>query len=295
MESKLLRSFLAVAEELHFGRAARRLGMSQPPLSVQIRRLEEEVGARLFDRDRRSVALTEAGRLLVGRARHLLSEAERARAEVARVAAGQGGTLAIGYTPTATYDLLPALVPALRAAHPDVRLVLTELRSPDQPEALHEGRIDVGIACGPVGARELDERVLVRERLWAALPERSGLARRARVDVKALGRVPIVLVRRDVEPAWADASAAAVAHAGVRLDVVQETDTKIALLGLVAAGVGASLVSESMRCLGRRGVVFRPIVGLSLALPLVLLTPRTPSPRAQAVIRLTGARARRRR
>jgi DNA-binding transcriptional LysR family regulator len=287
MDLRLLRSFVAVAEELHFGRAARRLGLSQPPLSVQIRRLEEELGARLFERDRRHVALTDAGQLLLGRARHLLGEAERARVEVARAARGEGGTLTIGYTPTATYEVLPSLIPALRAASPELVVVLREMRSPEQPDAVRERRIDLGIACGPVGARDLDERVLVREPLWAALPSRWPLAKRARVDVGALGRVPIVLVRRDVEPAWADASAAAVAHAGVRLDVVAEADTKIALLGLVAAGVGASLSSRSMSCLGRRGVTFRPLGGLpSLTLPLVALHARAPSPRIEAALKL---------
>src|SRR5688572_15930303 len=102
MELHLLRSFVAVAEELHFGRAARRLHLSQPPLSNQIRRLEDDLGVRLFDRTRRSVSMTEAGAALLGRARHLLSEAERARVEVVRVAKGERGVLSIGYTPTAT-------------------------------------------------------------------------------------------------------------------------------------------------------------------------------------------------
>src|ERR1700759_4753366 len=105
MEPRLLRSFVAVAEELHFGRAAKRLHIAQPPLSMQIRTLEERLGARLLDRDRRHVALTEAGAFLLERARHLLREAERSSREVKRIARGEASVLSIGYTPTATYEV----------------------------------------------------------------------------------------------------------------------------------------------------------------------------------------------
>src|SRR4051794_214677 len=107
---RALRSFVAVAEELHFGRAAKRLHITQPPLSVQIRKLEEDIGARLFERDRRHVALTEAGAFFLERARHLLAETERTSLEASRIGRGEAGVLAIGYTPTATYEVLPPLL-----------------------------------------------------------------------------------------------------------------------------------------------------------------------------------------
>jgi DNA-binding transcriptional LysR family regulator len=285
-EPRLLRAFVAVAEELHFGRAARRLHISQPPLSMQIRRLERQLEAQLFERDRRHVALTEAGTFLLERARHLLAEADRARLEVRRIAQGDAGVLAIGYTPTAVYELLPNVIPMFRRARPNVRLELVELRSSHQPDALRERRIEVGFACGPLGQADLHERVLARETLVAAVPSKHPLARHMRISLAALAAEPIVLVRRDVEPIWADASSAAIAKAGHALRVVQETDTKLALLGLVAAGLGLSPVSSSMQHLGRRGVVFREITGLSIALPLVAVTAARPSARVRELLRL---------
>ncbi|MFO0669973.1 MAG: LysR substrate-binding domain-containing protein [Polyangiaceae bacterium] len=282
LEPRLLRSFVAVAEELHFGRAARRLHISQPPLSMQIRTLEERLGARLLERDRRHVALTEAGAFFLERARTVLGDGARIRGEVRRIARGESGALAVGYTPTATYEVLPVLLTAHRAARPDVRLELVELASPQQPEALRTGRIEVGLACGPVDALGITARVLREERFVAALPRRHALAKLTAVPLRRLAGEPFVAVRPDVEPAWAGACERALLRARVRLEVVQETDSKIALLGLVAARVGCAIVSESMRHLARDGVVYRDIVGLDVRVPLVGLLTDSPSPRARA-------------
>jgi len=286
MEHRLLRAFVAVADELHFGRAARRLHISQPPLSMQIRRLEGELGARLFERDRRGVSLTAPGEALLGRARHLLAEAERARAEVERVARGEGGILSVAYTAAATHRLLPRVVPRLRARLPGVRLELRELRSAEQAEAIRDGRIELGLVCAPVDALDLALHPLVHERLAVALPARHPLARRKVVTAAELDAQPYVGVRPDVEPGWALAATRALHAAGVRLEIAQETDTKVAMLGLIAAGVGLSVVSESMRELGRRGVVFRPLRGIDLRLVLAALTPRAPGPGARTFLAL---------
>jgi DNA-binding transcriptional LysR family regulator len=286
MEHKLLRSFVAVAEELHFGRAAQRLHQSQPPLSLQIQKLEGELGCALFERSKRHVALTEAGQVLLPRARHLLAEAERAAQEVARVARGEGGVFSLGYTATASHHLLPAVVPAFRKRHPGLRLELLELRSARQPEAILEGRIELGLVCAPVPAPGLVEIPLVRERLVVALPRRHPLAARRRLRPRDLDGRPYVGVRPDIEPAWAQAAARALKLAGCVPQLVQETDTKVSLIGLVAAGLGLSVVSESMSTLERRGVVFRPLVGLDLVLVLSALTPQSPTPRAAAFLEL---------
>lgn len=239
-----------------------------------------------MERDRRHVSLTEAGRFLLDRARHLLAEAERAQREMQRIAHGEAGVLTLGYTPTAMYELLPRLVPAFRKARPDVRLELIEMRSALQPDALREHRIEIGFACGPLQQPGVHEQVLVRDKLIAAVPAKHPLARRSKISVAALAAEPIVLVRRDVEPSWADASTAAIERAGYSLNVVQEADTKLALLGLVAAGVGLSPISSSMRHLGRKGAVYRDLTGLSLELPLVALTLATPTVRASELLRL---------
>jgi DNA-binding transcriptional LysR family regulator len=286
MEHKLLRAFVAVAEELHFGRAAKRLHLSQPPLSAQIRKLEGELDVRLFERDRRHVALTPAGAELYGRARRLLVEAERATVEVQRLARGETGLLTIGYAAAATHQILPRVVPAFRAARPDVRLGLEELRSREQPAALRDGRVEIGLACTPVDAPDLSEHALVHERPIVVLPARHPLARQKVVPVAALHGQPYIGIRGDLEPAWAQASLRALTRLGVQLEPVQETDTKIALLGLVAAGLGLSVVSQSMQELGRRGVVYRPLSGLALRLTLSVLTSRAPTARPAAFVAL---------
>jgi DNA-binding transcriptional LysR family regulator len=288
----MLRAFVAVAEELHFGRAARRLHLSQPPLSMRIRRLEEALGVRLFERDRRHVALTEAGAFFLDRARHLLAEGERSRLELTRIARGEAGLLAIGYTPTATYEVLPTLLrafarqwPAGRpAGRPAVRLELIEMRSGLQADALRSGRIEVGLACGPIDEPAIDERVLARETFVAALQRRHALAAHQRLHLRHLDGQPFIVVRPDIEPAWADACSRALVRAKVRVEIAQETDSKIAMLGLVAAGVGVSLVSASMMRLARDGVVFRPIADLTLRVPLVGLTHARSSRRAHAFL-----------
>lgn len=284
MEPRLLRSFVAVAEELHFGRAAARLHISQPPLSVQIRTFEERLGVRLLERDRRHVALTEAGAFMLERARHFLAEADRLRAEAGLIARGEMGVLSVGYTATATYEVLPELLRRFRASRPDVRLELRELRSADQCEALRVGRIEIGLACGPLEKEGIVERVLATERFVVALPERHPLAQKDKLRLRDLEGIPCVAVRPDIEPAWASACARAIARARVRLDVVQETDTKIAMLGLVAAGIGIGFVSESMQRLARDGVVHRRIDDLTVRVPLVALSTADPSPRAAAFL-----------
>jgi len=284
LQPRVLRSFVAVAEELHFGRAAARLHLSQPPLSVQIRSLEERLGFRLFERSRRHVALTEAGAFLLERARRLLADGERAVLDAGRVARGEGGVLSVGYTPTATYEILPRCLAVHRSRWPGVRLDLVELRSGLQGEALRAGRIELGLACGPLGEEGLAEVPLARERFVAALPRRHPLASRARLRLRDLDGCECVAVRPGVEPAWARAAEEALARARVRLDLVQETDTKIAMLGLVAAGVGLALVSGSMRRLARDGVAYREIADLDVRVPLVALLHEQASPRAAALL-----------
>lgn len=291
LEPRLLRSFIAVAEELHFGRAARRLHLSQPPLSVQIKKLEEALGTQLFERDRRHVALTEAGALLLDRARHLLGEAARTCRDVRLVGDGEAGVLAVGYTTTATYQVLPPLVAAYRSEHPNVALELIELRSGAMPDALRSRRIELGLACGPLGASDLDERVLVRERVVVAVGTEHPLARRKRLGWRDLDGQAFILVRPDVEPVWAEACSAALRRERVRFSIAQQTDSKLAMLGLVAAGLGVSLVSQSMQRLRRTGVRYVPLAAGSLRLPLVLLSSPAPSPRAREFVALAARSA----
>jgi DNA-binding transcriptional LysR family regulator len=289
MEHRLLRSFVTVAEELHFGRAAKRLNLTQPPLSEQIRKLEEELDVRLFDRTNRRVALTAAGEALLGRARHVLAETERAREEVARVARGEQGALVIGYTTTASYAVLPKLVRAYRRLSPSVRVELREMPSPVQPRALAEGRIDVGLACLPVeGAESLHSFVLQRDSLVVALPVGHRLARLRQVRLAQLKVEEFVGVDSSIEPGWALACERTLTEAGVMARVTQRADSKLALLGLVAAGLGICVLGSSHAQFRRAGIIFKP-VRASLLLDLGLLhrdvAERSPAGRFVALAR----------
>lgn len=284
MELRLLRSFVAVAEELHFGRAAQRLHISQPPLTVQIQRLERELGVRLFERSGRAVHLTEAGHTLLGRARHLLIQAEQATAEVQRVGRGEGGRLVVGYCEPATYSVLPGAVHSFRTRHPDTELELCEMRSADQLDALVSQRIEVALVCLPVSDSQLVVRVVHEDRPFVALPSTHPLASLHAVPVHRLAGEALIQVDPTIEPAWALACQEALDRAGVVLRVVQRADTKNSMLGLVAAGLGLSIVSGATQVLARDGVTFREVADLQVPFQLGAVTAGHPSPRCAAFL-----------
>ncbi|HVK77486.1 MAG TPA: LysR substrate-binding domain-containing protein [Kofleriaceae bacterium] len=276
MELRHLRYFVAVAEELHFGRAARRLRISQPPLSAQIRDLEHELAVTLFIRTRHKVELTDAGHALLARARDVLARVGTFAAEAASVARGEQGVVTVGYTTTAAYQLLPRLLQQLRVHHPRIALRLEELASPAQPAALEDRRIDLGLACLPIATRGTVALPLIHEQMTLAIPHDHPLARRAAIGLADLRGVAQVGLRDSTEPGWAQACAGELARARVAAPVVAEADTKLALLGLVAAGLGVAVISSSLATLGRPGVVFRPIADSQV--PLVLGAVHRPQP-----------------
>ena len=284
VELRHLRYFVAVAEELHFGRAARRLHLSQPPLSAQIRALEDEVGARLLDRSRHHVALTDAGRAFLERARDILSRASAMAEEVAGIARGEQGLVRLGYTTTASYELLPGLLATLRVTAPGLRVRLREIPSPAQPAALRADQLDAGLACFPLAAEDLVQGALVRERMVCAVPAGHPLGRQGSLRVGELRGVPMVGLRESTEPEWAALFAAELAEAEVIPQIVAEADTKLSLLGLVAAGLGVALVSSSLATVRRPGVRYRPLRGIRRDLELGFLHRPTPSPLVRAVV-----------
>lgn len=286
MELRHLRYFVAVAEELHFGRAAKRLRISQPPLSAQIRDLEDEVGARLFERGTRTVDLTDAGRTFFSRAKDLLARAEAAKSEASDIARGELGTITIGYTTTAMYELLPRVLTEFRAERARIGIKLAEMPSHALARALDEGRIDVGFACLPTPLGDHVARVVGEDRMVIALPANHPLARRAKLRMRDLDGLAMVGVRPTIEPGWAKACEVALANAGIFPKVLQEADTKLALLGLVAAGLGAAVVSSSLGTLSRSGVVFRAIEGDETRLSLGMLARRTNGPLVKRFMRL---------
>src|SRR6201996_5473653 len=200
MELRRIQYFVAVAEEAHFGRAAERLQMAQPPLSQQIKALEAEMGVVLFHRTTRKVELTPAGERFLDRARRILADVDDAVTEAGQVAQGMLGRIAIGFTGSATYDLLPALVRVLRADLPGIELdIHGEMLTPDQVAALADGSLDLGLLRPPVRTAEVEVRVLRREPLIAVLPEHHPLAGRNRVRLSDAAGLGVALVPASVQ------------------------------------------------------------------------------------------------
>jgi DNA-binding transcriptional LysR family regulator len=249
-----LRYFVAVAEELHFGRAARRLNLSQPPLSVQIRTLEREVGTPLLIRTQRRVELTEAGRVLLDDARRLLEQAEAAVVHVRRAAAGAIGRLAIGFVSTVDYSILPPLVRRFRQKHPGIALKLLELTGDRQQALLQSGELDLGLSILPSPAAGLTMRQVFREPLIAAVPANHRLAGRRRTALRSLAQEPFIQFPRELAPGLYDLAIAACQKAGFTPHLAQEAIQMQTILGLVAAGLGVALVPQCMSKLQRPDV-----------------------------------------
>jgi DNA-binding transcriptional LysR family regulator len=261
MELRHLRYFVAVAEELHFRRAAERLHMSQPPLSQQIRALENDVGVELLVRDRRGVSLTTAGRAFLAEAYNVLGAAEHAVAIAHQAARGDMGDLSIGFVGSTVYGLVPELLRAFGEEHPAVRVRLREMTSAAQMSALQVREIDIGFLRPPVSAEGVTVETLFEEPLVVALPTDHPLAGTARVDVRRLRDEAIVSLSPYEAPGLYTATEATLAAAGVVPHVVQTVTELPTAVGLVAAGLGVTLVPASLVGLNRSGVVYRPLKG----------------------------------
>ena len=259
MELRQLRYFVAVAEELHFRRAAARLHMSQPPLSHQIRLLEEELGCELLSRTRRRVDVTPAGEAFLRDARAILADLDRAARNARRIQEGQTGLLRVSFAGSALLSLVPRVVQRLAALHPEIDIELRERSTSDQVRALAAGVTDLGLAPLPVADPGLDVEVLARERTVAAVPAAHPLARRRRLTLRRLAEHPFVLFPREQAPGYHDMLMTAVTSAGTPPRVIQQAAETQTIMGLVAAGTGVSLVPASVQQLALEGVVYRPV------------------------------------
>ena len=271
IDLRRLRYFVAVAESLHFGRAAARLHMSQPPLSRQIQQLEREIGVLLLRRSKRRVELTDAGAYLLDQARAMLAEAETLPVRTRRVESGETGRLALGFISTVDYSVLPGLLSAYRAAHPGVTLELRELTGDVQLRELHEGRIDAGMLLAPVDDAALAMLPLLREPLVAALPADDLLARsRAPLSLASLTGRPFVIFPRSAAAGLYDAIIEFCRQAGFTPRIAQEAIQMQTIVSLVSAGLGVALVPASLRHMRRRGVVYRRLRQASPLLTILL-------------------------
>jgi len=259
MEMRKLRHFVVLAEELHFGRAARRLSLTQPPLSISIRALEEELGVELLQRTRRSVTLTHAGAIFLAEARDILERAERA-ADLTRAAhRGDVGRLTVGFLAASAYTLLPLVLRDFAARFPRVALDLRELTMPQQFEAFRRGDIDVGMLRPPIVDAALSSELIFEEPMVLALPAGHALAKLSRVPAKRLADQPFVMYPRLPGLVLHDLIMGYCRRAGFAPRVAQEATQTHAVLGLVSGGLGVALVPDSVRVVRLRGVVFRPL------------------------------------
>lgn len=260
MDLRRLRYFVAVAEELHFGNAARRLHVSQPPLSQQIHKLEEELGVSLFDRNRRRVRLTYAGSLLLDKARIVLQDVDDAVSVAKRAHGGEIGHLVIGHAPPADLNILPSAVSAFRAQYPSVTLALKNMGGPDLIRALLDRRIRIALVRLPLDHPLLAVIPILKERLVAVLPKNHKFARSKIVKLPDLAAEPFIMFPRNLSPSYFDILARfCFSEGGFNLTVSQETDAIQTVLALVAAGLGVSLQPASVAILHRPGVVCKPI------------------------------------
>jgi DNA-binding transcriptional LysR family regulator len=259
MELRQLQYFVAVAEERHFGRAAQRLRMSQPPLSIQIKGLEADLGVRLLNRSTRQVTLTDAGSTFLEKARAILGAVEEAR-EVARGAEqGIRGRLDVGFISSATLSLLPPSIRLFRERFGGVELELKELTSAQQVDALYEDEIEVGLVRLPMRAPGIRFEPVLEERLVVALPSGHVLEKFDRVSLEAIADLPLIFFTRQLIPGFHAQIVELFQRVGAFPKVAQHAVHLQTIVGLVASGIGIAILPSSAERVSREGVVYRAL------------------------------------
>jgi DNA-binding transcriptional LysR family regulator len=262
MELRYLTAFIAVAEELHFGRAAKRLQMAQPPLSQQIRQLEKELGVQLFERNTRSVRLTSAGESFLEPVRTVLEDIDTATRAAKAAGKGEYGRVTVGFAGASSHETLPLLTRAVRAAHPGLELVMKgQTYAGVALTKVADGSLDLGFVRLPVTQPEIETRVIDEEMLICALPTDHPLARRDAIPIEALEAEPFVSFPSNAGSSLRDAMVKACVSAGFNPRVVQEAPDSYTILALVAAGVGVTLTLTSCQHIQQTGLVYRPLAG----------------------------------
>ncbi|MEU2823719.1 LysR family transcriptional regulator [Streptomyces bacillaris] len=286
MELRHLNAFFAVAEELHFGRAAKRLQMAQPPLSQQIRQLERELGVQLFHRNTRSVRLTSAGESFLDPVRTVLDDLDTAVRAARSAGKGEYGRVTIGFAGASSHETLPRLTRAVRAAHPGLELVMTgQTYANTALSRVADGSLDLGFVRLPVTRPGVAHRVIDQEELICALPSDHPLARRVSVPLDVLAGEPFVSFPANSGSTVRDAMTEACESAGFTPRVVQEAPDSYTILALVAAGVGVTLTVTSVQHIQQNGLVYRRLAGPPVRLSAALAwRPDNPSAALRAVL-----------
>ncbi|MFJ3468560.1 LysR family transcriptional regulator [Pseudomonas sp. NPDC090201] len=272
MELHQLRCFVAVAEELHFGRAAIRMHMTQPPLSRQVQLLERALGIQLFERNNRSVRLTTAGAGFLRDARHILAFSDQAADGARRLARGEAGSLTLGFTAVSAYQMIPQLLARAQEQLPGLQFTLREMVSSAQLEALAAHRIDVAFVRQINDADGLDGQLISREPLLVVLPHNHPLARETAIAVSALDQQPFVMYAPDEGRYFYDCIAGQFALSGVKPRYVYHLGQTHTVVSMVKAGLGLAIVPASAAQLHSEGLVFKPLLDAQLHAELYMVS-----------------------
>ena len=272
IELRQLRYFLAVAEEMHFGRAAKKLHMTQPPLSQTIQSLEGNLGVSLFTRSTRCIALTPAGHALIPEARRLLAQAVSLPQLVQRAASGDTGHLSLAFVSIADYSVLPPFLRGFRQRYPDVRIELREATSDVQLQLLENGEIDAGLLIPPIPERlaaSLDHKKVLSEPLILAIPEMYA-SRNNAASLHTYQDLPLIIFPRKIAPALHDTILACFRSVGLTPTIGQEAIQMQTIVGLVSAGMGIALVPQSVSNLKRPGVIYHALPAMPGMVEIVI-------------------------
>ncbi|NYT80015.1 LysR family transcriptional regulator [Alcaligenaceae bacterium] len=270
MELRQIRYFQRVAAELSFTRAAKALHMAQPPLSRQIKMLEEEIGVSLFERAGRGIRLTDAGRYFLDQTDLMMRKLSETVQATQRIGRQEKRRFGVGFVPSVLYGYMPAFIRRLRMLDPNVEISLAEMITLQQFEALKTGRIDIGIGRILLTDPEIERLVLWDERLIAAVPRESGLASRSSLTVEHILSETLILYPARPRPSYADHVLDIFQRKGAAPERVKEVNELQTAVGLVAAGVGIAIVPESVQGLFRDEVVYVPIGEPGFSSPIML-------------------------
>ena len=266
MEFRQLKYFVMVARELHFGRAAELLDITQPALSKQIRVLERDLQVQLFVRTKRKVELTQAGKVFLKEARQLLKQSEQAIEVARRTAKGEIGKLTIGFTPTATYTILPESIKQLRSLYPQVEVKMLELSTEAQVTALNRNEIDLGFLHPPIDARGLEIHPIFAEEFAVVLPKTHYLKDKPLIFLEDLARESFVLHSRLEGRFLYDEFIRLCDRSGFQPNIIQETDSHQTRICFVEAGMGITFIPVGLQILVGKNLVCKPIENLPLKL-----------------------------
>jgi DNA-binding transcriptional LysR family regulator len=287
MELRHLKYFIAIAEELHFGRAAERLYIAQSALSQQILGLEAELGIQLLERTKRRVRLTVAGQAFWEEARDILGRVEQAVQRSQRIARGEMGLLRIGFTILALHSVLPQILATFRDRHSQVQLLLSEMSTQTQLNALQAKQIDVGFLHPPIEAKHLNLLTIKTEKMMVALPSQHPLAGRKRLTMQSLSPYPLIIHPRHEGAVLYDQILQLYAQIDRQPAIVQEATTSPTRIGLVAAGIGVTFVPEGLQALNYTGVVYKTLSKSAPKLSYaVAWQPEDSSPTVQSLLKV---------